>query len=178
LSYLNKRTNYFVALDRGFVDINQILEDAEVVGNSQRAVEDSLKKLAEHGLVEFDNQNKLGYNEAVYVRITTTGKYYIDHLVRMFAYIDLAYADTPICDPETFTKLRKRMYVDRKLDKVQRMQVRFERTEIFLKYLKDREDEEVAANPEYEFSEFAKARFMDEILRDYSQQVEYIMGKL
>jgi predicted type IV restriction endonuclease/KaiC/GvpD/RAD55 family RecA-like ATPase len=178
LHYLNKRTNYFVALDKGFVDINQIREDAEAVGTSVRAVEDSLKKLAEHGLVEFDNQNKLGYEDAVYVRITTTGKYYFEHLAKLFAYIDLVYADTPICDPEALSQLRKRMFVDPNLEKQQRMQIRFDRTEIFLKYLKDREAAEFAENPEYEFSEFTKARFMEEIIRTYSNEIDYIIGKL
>jgi len=178
LNYLNKRTNYFVALEKGFIDINQILEDAEAVGTGIRAVEDSLKKLAEHGLVEFDNQNKLGYDDAIYVRITTTGKYYFEHLAKLFAYIDLVYADTPICDPETLSKLRRKMFVDPNLEKVARMQIRFDRTETFLKYLKDREEAEFAANPEYQFSEFTKTRFMDGILIDYSKEIDYIMGKL
>jgi len=178
LNYLYKRTNYFVALDKGFVDIDEIISNAEIAGLNQKAVEDSLKKLAHYGLVEFDNQNKEGYETATYVRITTTGIYYFERLVNSFAYLDLIFMDTPICNEETLKELRKRINIDFIADKKSRMLVRFERTQIFLDYLKQMEENEFEKNPELLTSDLTQTRFMDKIIEECSKQMDYIEKKL
>jgi hypothetical protein len=178
LKYLHKRVNYFVALDNGFIDINQIVDDAEIAGINQKAIKDSLKKLAHYGLVEFDNQNKEGLETAIYVRITRTGVYYFEELVSTFAYLDLVFQDTPICDPQVVQDLRKKLFVENITDKRDFMEARFERTDIFLKYLREREEEEFENNPEFVASDFTQIRFMDEISKVWREQIEYIRGKL
>jgi DNA-binding PadR family transcriptional regulator len=178
LAYLSKRLNYFTALDKGFVDINQIMEDATIAGMSQKTIEDSLKKLSQYGLVEYDNQNREGYQTANYVRITATGMYYQESLVRTFAYLDLVFQDTPICDEKTVQELKKRINVDSILDKRDRMQARFDRTEIFLEYLRKMETDEIKGNPELAFSEFGNVGLMESIIEDYTKEIDYIRERL
>jgi KaiC/GvpD/RAD55 family RecA-like ATPase len=178
LNYLNQRINYYIALEKGFVEIDEIVEKAEMVGINQKAIEDSLKKLAYHGLVEFDNQNKEGYDSATYVRINTTGKYYLDQLVSDFSYLDLIIGDTPISNRSIAKDLKKRLRVDYLQSKVERMQARFERTEIFLKYLKMMEDNEFTKNAEFYSSDFANVHFMDSIIETYNKRKVYITEKI
>jgi len=178
LDYLCKRTNYFTALEKGFVDIDQIIEDAEVAGISQRAIEDSLKKLAHFGLVEYDNQNKEGYDTAKYVKITVTGLYYFEYLVTSFPYLDLAFMDTPICDDKTVRELRNRLDVDPTKSKKERMEARFERTKIFLEYLKKMEEDEFKSTPSLSYSDIARMQFMESILEKFDEQVAYIRQRI
>lgn len=178
LDYLLRRTNYFVALEPGFVDIDQIITAAEIGGINQRAIEDSLKKLSHYGLVEYNNQNKDGYETAVYVRITDMGKYYIERLINTFSYSELMLGDTPICGRNTIQELRGRLFVERIRNKMDRMQVRFARTEIFLEHLKDREEDEFEKSPELLSSDLTKTRFMDKILQAYFKEKKYILEKL
>ncbi|MGD0496728.1 MAG: hypothetical protein ABSB28_11955 [Candidatus Bathyarchaeia archaeon] len=178
LAYLSKRMNYFIALDKGFIDINQIIEDAEVAGISRKAIEDCMGRLSQFGLVEYDNQSKEGFKTAQYVKITATGLYYLEELAHSFPYIDLVFMDTPICEEKTLKALRRGLNADSILNKKDRMEARFERTHTFLKYLKQMEDDELKSNPELSFSEFGNVRFMDNIIANWKMQVEYIREKL
>jgi KaiC/GvpD/RAD55 family RecA-like ATPase/DNA-binding PadR family transcriptional regulator len=178
LDYLHKRINYYVALDIGFVDIDQVIENAEIAGISQKAIEDSLKKLSNYGLVEYDNQNKDGYETATYVRITTTGIYYLEQLVNDFSYLELIFGDTLNCDEKVSKELKKRLNVDYIADKKDRMLVRFERTGIFLEYLKRMEEDEFKNNPDLLSSDLTRTRFMNNVLKKYSEDEKYIREKL
>jgi energy-coupling factor transporter ATP-binding protein EcfA2 len=178
INYLEKWKNYFATLEKGFVKINQILDEAESVGINQKAVEDSVKKLAAYGLIEFDNQSRIGYDTAVYARVTVTGQYYLERLAYMFAYVDLVFQDTPICEEETLESLRKSLVISPQTDKIERLQIRFCRVQRFLKYLAEMETAEFAKNPEYESSEFTRARFMRQFMENCLKEIEYINSKL
>jgi KaiC/GvpD/RAD55 family RecA-like ATPase len=178
LAYLSKRTNHFVALDKGFVDINQILEDAETVGINRKAIEDSMCKLSGFGLVEYDNQSKEGFGTAQYVRITASGMYYTDELAHSFPYLDLVFMDTPICDEKIVQELRWALSADSIPNKKDRMEARFRRTRTFLKYLKQMEDNELKENPELSSSDLGDVRFMDRIIEECEEQIAYIRTKL
>ena len=178
LNYLYKRLNYFVALDVGFVPIDDIIASAEIGGINQKAIEDSLKKLARYGLVEFNNQNREGYETATYVRIATTGIHYLERLINTFSYLELMFGDTPISNEKTVRELRERLSVEYIRDKIDRMQARFERTEIFLEYLKRSEEDEFESNPELLSSDFTETRFMDRIFKEYLNEKKYIQDAL
>jgi len=178
LAYLDRRMNYFVALDKGFVGIDSIIETAESIGINKKAVEDSLRKLSHYGLVEYDNQNKDGFDTARYVRINPTGVYYLENLAGSFAYLDLVFQDTPICHAETLNELRAALNYDDIPNKKERMEARIERTGTFLKYLQQMENDELSNNPEFAFSDLASVTFMDRIVKQWSDQVKYIREKL
>lgn len=177
LTYLHRRMTYETPHGRGFVEIDNILQEAEELSIKEAAIADSLKKMSAFGLVEFENQSKIGYETAVYVRMTNTGSYYLRRLVREFAYLDLMWMDTPISDLPVVDALLKLVVELRLLKSSNDIEERFLRTELFLSYLKDKEDHEFAESPELNDSILTRAKFMNEILESFKESREYIRAR-
>jgi len=167
LSYLKDQVNCFSTLDTGYVEIDNILFEAEKILISQNAIEEALSDLAHFGLIEFDNQSKVGYKTATHVRITPTGEYYLTDLIHRFAYLDLIWVDTPIRDQRLVSKLRG-------LLKKESLDDRFKRTDLFLNYLKEKEEEEHTNRPEFSDSNLTRYKFMDNIINLYEDEKTYI----
>jgi hypothetical protein len=170
LSYLRDQVNCISDLDTGYVPIGDLISEGEKVSISQKAIGFCLKKLAFHRLVEFDNQSTEGYDSAHYVRITPTGEYYLDNLVFKFPYLDLVLIDTPIKDEEVLDKIRK-------LRESQDIEERFQKTEVFLEYLRKKEEEEKTNNPEFKDTNMFDHTFMETIIQGYKAEKEYIRWK-
>ncbi len=178
LDYLYKRFSYYVALDKGFVPINDILYQAEIGGLSQKSIEFCLIKLAENKLIIFDNQRANGYHDADYCRISISGIYYFDSFIYQFQYLDTIYGDTLISDTKIIEELRQYLTLDEINNKNERILKRFERTDIFLRYLKESEDYEFDLNPLYYSSELTNKKFMDNIIKTYEKEKDGILKRL
>jgi KaiC/GvpD/RAD55 family RecA-like ATPase len=178
LNYLKNRINNYSSIETGYLDISSLLYDAQIADISQMAVIDSIKKLAEFGLIEFDNQSKSGYKDASYIRITKTGLYYFNKLINKFVYLDLMWGSTPICDIKVVEKLKNVINVDTINDDIQRMNKRFDRTEIFLYYLKDMENQEWKNYPELKHSTFSSDKYIEQIIKQYFEEKTYILERM
>lgn len=178
LDYLTKRTTFYSLLGRGYTDMASLLIDAQSSNHSQEAIIDSIKKLAFYRLIEFDNQSREGYGTAEYLRITKAGIYYLERLAHRFVYLDLIWGDTPISEHECINKLRKLINLDRYEYDIDRIQKRFERTEIFLQYLLRSEEMEWKDYPQMKFSVFSNEKFIDRIIRDYKKEKRYILQRM
>lgn len=176
--YLNKRTNNYSLIGRGYVPISSLLIDAQSSNHSQEEIIDSIIKLAFYGLIEFDNQSRKGYKFAEYLRITKTGIYYLERLSQKFIYLDLIWGDTPISENDTINKLRRLINLDKYKDDLKRIYKRFERTEIFLNYLKKSEENEWKDYPQIKFSLFSNEKFMDKIIKNYTDEKYYILRRM
>ncbi len=177
LNYLNGRLGYSTTHGRGYVEIDELLQKADEISINQGAIEDSLKKMALFGLIEFENQSKEGFDKAVYTRITNMGMYYQKELANMFPYLDLMWMDTPISDPDVVSKLLQHVVELRPFKTSMDLDDRFFRTEVFLDYLEDAEEDEFSNNPELDDSPLTKRRFMKAIRESYEQQKEYIISR-
>jgi len=175
LTYLNKKLNNYTSIGRGYSDIASLYFDANTIRLSQSAVLDSLNKLVDFGLIEFDNQSKSGLKTASYIRITRTGRYYLSRLLDEFAYLDLIWGDTPICEEKIVSELRKTIKTNHIQDSLERVLKRFERTELFLSYLKSREEIEWNENYELAGSLFSTL-YMDKICVDFFKGKKYILN--
>jgi len=178
LTYLNKRINYYIALDYGYVSINDILFEAEQGGVNQNAIKDSIIKLAQHSLIMYDNQDKEAFDTASYVKITQTGKYYIEKLIYNFTYLDIIFQDALISDENLSKDLGRTIRYDDIKNKFLRTEKRFERTEIFINYLKQKEQKEVANNPFLLNSDLTNKTYMNKIFEQFYEQKEKILSKL
>lgn len=174
LNYLYRRQNYYADIDFGFVLIDEIVENADMVGISRRAIQDSLVKMSRDGLIIFDNQDSNAYAAARFAKITVRGKYYIESLVNKFAYLDLVFQDTPICDMNAVTKLRSKLDIDPLLTKKEAVDFRSERVMMFLDYLEKMEDIEFECNSIYSQSDLTKQKLMRNIMETCAKEMEGI----
>ena len=177
LNYLHNRMGYQPPPGRGFVEIDGLLSEAERLMIRKAAIADSLRKLAFFGLVQFENQSKKGYETATYVRITNTGIYYLTKLIYRCIYLDLVWMDTPILDKDLIRELLKHLVEVRAMKRAQDLDERFQRTEMFLDYLKNREEIEVTDNPQYLDSDLTSKQFLPEIIQSYEEKKKYIKSK-
>lgn len=171
LNYARKKsTNEPETGERGYININRLIREADDIFISEQAVRYSLKKLAMKRLIKFDNQSKDSLKNAIYFKITATGEYYISQLIRKFVYLDLIHPDTPISDSNVYLSLK------RSIDETN-LRNRFARTYKFIDYLKKKEEEEFNENPRYSISELTERRFMPWIEREIRKEDNKINEK-
>jgi len=174
LSYLNDRLVYNPPTGRGYVEIDSIIREAERVGISREAISYSLITMARFSLVQFENQSKQGYQTATFVRLTNTGSYYLNELVRKYIYLDLVWMDTPISDEAIVKELLDYVIELNRYKNPDDIERRFQRTEIFLDYLKTMEERDFKNNPEFKDSDLTRREFMPTIIQSYNEQKEFI----
>lgn len=139
-------------IGRGYIEISELITTSEKVSIKKEAILDSLLRLSTFNLVEYDNLSRTNLKDASFVRITSSGKYYLKNLLTEFVYIDSITVDTPISDSSIISTLISML---NRLD----LKSRFERTEIFIDYLLKKEEEEHKIHPEYLHSELTKSAF-------------------
>lgn len=163
---LNRRSGYSI-YGKGFVDIDGLIQEGDRVGIFRAAIEDSLIKMADFGLIEFENQSREGFATAHFVKITNTGTYYLEELAHTFKYLDLVWLDTPISDYDVVNELLHHV-VELRAQKTERdILERFYRTEVFLDYLLKREQIEVKNKYEFQSSDLTRKVFMPGIIESY-----------
>jgi hypothetical protein len=125
---------------QGFVEISELLGLSENIFDNRHDFLRSLNRLVARQLIETNTKSTDAITGASHLRVTSAGWYYSTYLVRSFAYLDLVLQDTPLDDSQIEETLRG--YVqdvdnlsDREEQKLQRIEVRFARVILFLKYL-------------------------------------------
>ena len=107
-------------------------------------------------LIEFDNQSRTDLDNASYVKITHSGKYYLSDLIYEFAYLDSIAVDTPISDKSLIRLLRH-------LVNENDINTRLKKTNRFLDYLVNAENEEFRDSPQYIHSGLTNHHFASDI---------------
>ena len=171
LRYLDYRSNKRSEIGSGYVQIDELIKIFESVSIKKEVVIDSLLRLSGFNLIEFDNQSRTDIKSAIYAKITASGKYYLENIIKEFVYLDSILIDTPISGLNCFEDLRKSVN-DTDLDK------RISRTSIFLKYLCECEKTEHQEHPEYFHNELTNFIFSDPIKENFSQFKDYIEKKV
>jgi GTPase SAR1 family protein len=147
LNYLNARINVRSPIATGYVLIEELLHVGEQVFIDRKVILDSLLRLSNFNLVEYENQSRTDINSAAYVKITPAGHYYLNNLIYEFVYLDSVLVDTPIADFLVVERLKT-------LSAQEDLQARLSRTKIFVEYLSKSEIEELKEHPEYMQQEF------------------------
>ena len=167
-AFLNRANE--ARIERGFLEINKLVQEAEDLFIPQSAIEDSLLKLNKYGLIKFENYGIGDLKKVKYFKITGRGSYYLTQLIKQFIYIDLVQSDTQISDPNVADFLKRKIDSDFLEDK-------FARSEKFLQYLLEMEDKEFADNPNYENSILTNRRFIRWIIHDFIIKKDRILNK-
>lgn len=168
LEYLLNRNNRKSPIGRGYISIDALISAGEEAAIRREALCDSLLRLSQFSLVEFDNQSKTDLAKASYVKITHAGKYYLMHLVYEFSYLDTVLVDTPVSDDSLFNYLWK-------YHETYDLNERLGRTERFLEYLRQAEVDEFREHPEYVNSEFANTHYGTKIFDTFPASKKFIL---
>jgi hypothetical protein len=125
-------------INSGFVNLHALISDiADIFGNDDDCRETILKMIAlEKQLVELDTRRSDSIEGASEIRISTSGVYYLDYLIKSFAYIDLIWHDTPFAERATSENLASKILLTDMND-------RFARVGLFLDYLTQQEKNEL-----------------------------------
>jgi len=155
----------------GYISINKIIEEASNILVSPKAIEESLIQLAKYGLILLNTRSKKEMQGASHFKITECGSYFLHVLMARFSYVDLILADTPIADVDLALEIR-RMLPSRMID------VRFNRTKLFISYLNEMEKKESQNNPEMALSELGKHQFTRRMLSNFEREKKYILQRI
>jgi hypothetical protein len=144
---LSQRRGEWNREGQGFVEITTLLSLSEDIFCNREDVLRSLNRLIAGQLIEANTKSSESISGASHVRVTSSGWYYSNFLVKSFSYMDLVLQDTPLNDPGAEGKLRYYLgqadnLSDREDQKLERMQVRFARVRVFLDYLSREEEKE------------------------------------
>jgi hypothetical protein len=88
LKYSEEHLTSVTEMGRGFVEINQLMREANNILISPKAIEDSLLRLAQRNLIVFDTRSRENVANASYFKITECGSYFQNKLFKAFAYLD------------------------------------------------------------------------------------------
>lgn len=167
LKYLLNRANRRSEIGRGYVSIQELISTANDVFIKREVIRDSLLRLSYYNLIEYDNQSRINLDSATYVKLTPAGKYYLSELIYEFVYLDSIFIDTPISSTTTVKKIEK-------LCDTTDLELRLQRTTIFVDYLYQSESDEFKDHPEYLQSEYTNSQFAKEIKERFQSFQEHL----
>lgn len=168
---------------RGFVGVEHVLAVFLDVLDNEEDFFRTADRLLRRSLIEVDTRATDTIRQANHIRLTPAGWYYVTFLSKSFSYLDLMLQDTPINDEETVEELvdlvkRVDQIVDSDQTKREKLELRFGRVNIFLKYL---EREETAERALYRL-DTVKASLGREVVRpirdQYEKEISGIKSKL
>ena len=183
LSLLLAYHNSTSAEGRGFVSIDEVFDSFVDIFDNESDLKKSILRLIDKQLVQLDTRSTKTMDNASYIRITSAGWYYFKYLVRSFPYLDQVFQDTPF-DEEQTAKDLKHYIVD--LDKLadtqdnmlQRMEIRFDRVDMFLSYLLAEEEKEFKAFNLAQVSGILGESIMPSIREQYEREKAWIQRRV
>jgi energy-coupling factor transporter ATP-binding protein EcfA2/DNA-binding PadR family transcriptional regulator len=125
----------------GYIAIEDLVSDCSSVGLLPDTVLSITSNLNRRRIIETETSIKDDTKTSKYVRVTSSGKYYLENLVMTFPYLEIVLYDTPIGDKKSFEKMNRlygelnRILGKTPQDRYNRVKKRIELTESFLDYL-------------------------------------------
>lgn len=143
---LNLLVQKFSSNSNGFTDSKLFVQEFEEKYQSKEDCERHLDIFLKTGIIESSNRLECYSEQVDQIKITAFGNYIFSSLAFNFAYIDLISLDTGVFNEELNNYLIKSANVEAKLKQqnriMERMQIRLERADNFIKYLQTQEQEE------------------------------------
>ncbi|MEI7583163.1 hypothetical protein [Runella sp.] len=146
LRILNLLVQKFTSNPSGFIDAKLFVQEFEEKYYLKKDCEMHLDVFIKKGIIESSNRLETYDDHIDQIKITAYGHYVFDTLVFNFAYLDLVSLDCGVFNEELNNYLAKSANEEskHKLNNniMDRMQIRIERVEQFIKYLEQQEIEE------------------------------------
>lgn len=180
LNYLRARESVDSNEGLGYVNIDMLLNIFEEIFNDRTDVVWTCNYLLNKSLIETNTKATDTINNSSHIKITSAGKYY-DFLIKRFVYLDLVLIDTPLDDENIREELFKiSVEIDKIPDheKYSKTLQRFERTELFIKYLKKEEDDEEKKYPAMRSCDDFKENISLSILNEFQSDRHFILNSI
>src|SRR5207302_4248056 len=118
----------------GFADLHELVAAfVDLFDNEDDCIKTILRMCAiNRQLVELDTRRPDTITGAATIRISSAGRYYLEHLFSSFPYLDLVWHDTPFTERQTCDEMVKLMHSTD-------LRERLERVDRFLDYLEGHE---------------------------------------
>ncbi|MFM9329051.1 hypothetical protein [Paenibacillus mesotrionivorans] len=144
LYYLQIRSHVQTQTDKGYVDIEDVLQKFSAIFLNEEKLNSLLLPLLNEFLIDSNMGARESLNGTTSIRISEVGEYYINCLLNDWKYISYVLIDTPIRDHEKGTKIWKKyqqsISAENKNFKTHLLQ---EAVCMFLEYLEESEKEDL-----------------------------------
>jgi hypothetical protein len=180
LNYLRERESISSNEGLGYVNIDSILNLFDEIFDNRTDVIWICDNLLSRNLIETNTKATDTISDSSHIRITSAGKYY-NFLIKKFVYIDLVLIDTPINDETIIDKLFKISVEIEKIpdhEKYSKTIQRFERTELFIEYLKNEEENEEKIFPSMRSCDDFKENICFSILNEFRNDKKFILDAI
>jgi hypothetical protein len=172
----------------GFMPLDKLLDELGVYCNNEESLRNLLVPLLNKHIVESDvgdrrvKQHMTGLDNIKYVRLTLSARYHIDTLIMNFQYLEMVMYDTKIMDRDIFNRMHelhmKHQMQKRKKKFFEAWATRFELIELFLDYLKRKEEEDLALLEHLSASKYHD-KIIPSVIRNYRNYLKpEIMAKM
>ena len=113
LKYLNANKTIYSPVGIGFVEINTVIRLFDDIFHNSNDVRKNIIKLVglNRQLIELDTRITDSLEGSSYLRITPSGQFYLDNLLRKFPYLDLVWQDTPLNNSTIAHKVTQKQYM-------------------------------------------------------------------
>jgi hypothetical protein len=168
---------------QGYYEISRLVALLEDIFDNREDTIRTLNRLVARQLVEVNTRSPETIDGASHVRVTSSGWYYSRFLAGLFSCLDLVLQDTPLNDAKVEAELRDSVFrvdnlADREDEKLQRMQVRFDRVARFLRYLQNEEDREHRGRDLPALGGIVGERIVPGLTDSFNKERAWIEGRL
>jgi hypothetical protein len=168
---------------QGYYEISRLVAVLEDIFDNREDTIRTLNRLVSRQLVEVNTRSPETIEGASHVRVTSSGWYYSRFLAGLFSYLDLVLQDTPLNDAGVEGVLRDSVFrvdnlADREEEKLERMQVRFDRVARFLAYLDAEERKEHEGRDLPKLGGVVGQRIVPEMIHSFEKERAWIEGRL
>lgn len=168
---------------QGYVPISELAAMFEEVFDNLEDFLRTMNRLVSKQLVELNTRSTESIEGAEFARLTSAGWYYPRFLVQSFSYLDLVLQDTPLDEDDVAETLKNSVRAvdnlsDREDQKLERMDVRFERVETFINYLQRQENAERVLFDLDSVQGVIAEQIVPAIRSEFEQQRDWIQRRL
>ncbi|MFS8300907.1 P-loop NTPase fold protein [Bacillus altitudinis] len=179
MSYKDKQIR--LGTVKGFVPLEDILKDLSIYCNNMDSLKALLSPMLERHIIESDiGARRMGEDNFLdkisLVRIAPPAQFHLETLLKSHEYLEMILYDTKFEDEDVFNKIYYNFKIinHKNTDFKVKWDLRFKSVELFLKYLKDREDEDFKYLGEDHKHKFKK--ISSELISNYSETKRKIMS--
>ena len=171
IRYLYNRSHISNAIGKGYVNIKNMYNDFAEVCNNEYNFRTTLSTLLKHRLILTDKEFDDNQCEGEYVKLSPSGYYYLEVLMKEFSYLERLCEDTSIIANDYFLKIEKLTNLiinDTSNNKDKVLKLRLSRIKEFLNYLSAQEcdEQQYISNPEMNFI------FMLDIIQGFDNSIQ------